>query len=241
MWINDKSPGIQCGFCSKVFHGKCVSLNKEQLTFFGSNIGATYRCADCRGSNGNVNKGDCENCGVLLSAIKELQLAIETLKNEVKALKKESASPGTAVEDIISEVTERQYREKNIIMHGMNPQNTADADRYNALQILRQIVPNLSEEGIKVRRLGSGKNGKPAPLRIQLCSREDVFVVLKNKKKLQEINVQINITTDNTPLQRDQLRRTLQQISERKKNGEEGLYIRYVRGNPTIAKSKNQV
>lgn len=122
----------------------------------------------------------------------------------------------------------------------MNGGDSVDADRHNAFKILKQIVPEIPEEGIKVRRLGSGKFGKPPPLSVQLCSREDVIIVLRNKKKLRELNVQVRIT-DDTPLQRDQLKRTLQQISERKNNGEEGLYIRYVKGNPTIAKSKNKV
>lgn len=241
MWVNDKSPGIQCGFCGKLFHGRCVSLSKEQLAFFGSNTAAIYKCDDCRTSNtGKPNNrvDNCESCGVLLDAIKELQLAIETLKNEVKTLR-ERPSSSITVEDVVREVAERQSREKNIIIHGMISQNKPGGDEHDAYQIIKQIAPNISSEAIKARRLGSGKNGKPAPLKVQLRSRDDVFAVLKNKRKLRELDVSVRITTDNTPIQMDQQRKILQQISERKKNGEEGLYMRYVKGNPTIAKSKN--
>lgn len=61
----------------------------------------------------------------------------------------------------------------------------------------------------------------------------------KNRRKLKDNNIDIQISTDKTLLQRQYLKNIISQLNQRKENGENDLYIKYVNGNPVITKSKN--
>lgn len=243
--VNDKSPGIPCGFCASVFHAKCIYLNKDQLAFFNNNAGAFYKCDNCRGAghgNSSSRGENCNNCSTLIATIKALQATVEALQKEVRSMKENPGQSRDDAEAIINEVCERQRREKNIIIYGLeqitgNTQVNLQEDKRNALHIVRQVVPELVVDESKVVRLGKSNNTKPAPVRVQLSSREDVSAILKNKRKLRERYAHIMISTDNTPMQREQLRKVLQELNERKARGEDGLFVKYVRGNPSVGKS----
>jgi hypothetical protein len=85
-----------------------------------------------------------------------------------------------------------------------------------------------------------GKRGNlDKPLKIVLRSRDHVFEVLKNKRKVHDAYPNISITTDKTAKQREQLKKTLGSLRERTQQREEGLYVKYINGNPVILKSKN--
>jgi hypothetical protein len=121
-----------------------------------------------------------------------------------------------------------------------NLANRRAADLRMITEIIRNIPPDISTDSINAYRLGKrGNLDKPVPLKIVLRSRDYVFEVLKNKRKVRDAYLNISITTDKTAMQREQLKKTLGSLRKRTQQGEEGLYVKYINGNPVILKSKN--
>nr|CAI5824272.1 unnamed protein product [Callosobruchus analis] len=146
---------------------------------------------------------------------------------------------------MISEINERRIKERNIIIYKlpMNTEGSLEDKRQNDIQKVKQIINAISSEvdtsNISVKRLGRATGDKLPPLKAVLRSREDVSLVLANKKKLKNMNFGVQITTDKTELQRKQLKRVISELEQKKQSGSDDLYIKYINGNPVIAKSKN--
>ncbi|KAH0810009.1 hypothetical protein GEV33_012782 [Tenebrio molitor] len=88
--------------------------------------------------------------------------------------------------------------------------NRRAADLRMITEIIRNIPPDISTDSINAYRLGKrGNLDKPVPLKIVLRSRDYVFEVLKNKRKVRDAYLNISITTDKTAMQREQLKKTL--------------------------------
>jgi hypothetical protein len=121
-----------------------------------------------------------------------------------------------------------------------NLANRRAADLRMISEIISNIAPDIPTDSINAYRLGKrGNLDKPVPLKIVLRSRDYVFEVLKNKRKVRDAYLNISITTDKTAMQREQLKKTLGRLRERTQQGEEELYVKYINGNPVILKSKN--
>lgn len=237
--VNTKSPGIQCSFCTKFYHAKCISLSKEQLTAYSDIPGTMYKCEACRAK---VNNG-CDNCTAMVKAIENMQEMMAKLHAEIQELK-DQKKESVDMETIINEVSERQRREKNIIIYNI-PENLVGSeankhasDLQSVVDILKNIAPTVDTQSIKVFRLGKLQDNKPSPIKVELSSRDTVFAVLKNKHKLKNQNMNFQITTDKTYLQRQHLKKVIAELKERTENGEENLFIKYKNGIPTISKSK---
>lgn len=145
---------------------------------------------------------------------------------------------------IINEISDRQKREKNLIIYKLKeedgtPTEKRAADLLTVKEIIKTISPDIHVDSIKTYRLGKSNNNKHAPVKVILSSRDDVLSILKNKKKLKDSNYKVNISTDQTKMQQEYFNKLNNQLSERKQNGESGLYIRYINGVPTITQSKN--
>lgn len=242
--VNLKSPGIQCSFCLNFYHARCGDLTKDQLALFTNIPGAMYKCTGCRKNKSDDHAAKCSNCENMGKALENLKLMIQNLQDEVKNLKQSGNMETCNSQEIINEISERHKKEKNIIIYNLPEQaNGSSAQKHTAdlqktKEVLQSLTPEVETDHIKISRLGKPAQNKVLPLKVQLSSREDVFLILKNKKKLRELNINIQISTDKTPFQRQQLKSTIDQLNERKTKGEENLYIKYINGNPTIAQSK---
>lgn len=161
----------------------------------------------------------------------------------MKNLKENRISENTEI--IISEISERQRREKNIIIYKLEEQgngsmsNKIATDTQAVADIIKIISPTVPTGNIRTYRLGRGNGNNISPLKVELASKEDVFTILKNKNKLKNHNINIQISTDKTLLQRQHLKNLISELNQRKENGEDDLYIKYINGNPVITKSKN--
>lgn len=239
--LSTKSPGLQCSFCSVFFHGKCLSLSKEQVSAFLLITGASYKCSTCVEKNNNGSDDTVTNAiSKLENVIKQLQQEVQSLKKkvEVEAVTKDNT------ELIIGEIADRQSREKNLIVYNVIEPSSANAQAADATvvaDIIQSINPDLHLENIKAYRIGKHRNTQPRPLKDVLHSREDVFQVLKHKRKLQQSANEgmrkIQTSTDRTAMQREQFKKVMESLNVRKTNGETDLFIRYVNGNPTVVKS----
>lgn len=237
--INSKSSGIQCTFCSHFFHIKCVNISKNQLDVLSTVNGCLWKCTGC--SNTAIQNND-----KLFKVIETLQVTVNQLQEEIKNMKRASDNICNS-EIIISEITERQKREKNIIIYNLNEALNGTvaekkaADVSNVKDLLNKITPESNFDSIKVFRVGKSHNNKPAPVKVILASRNDVLNILKNKKILKETNDKRTISTDQTKMQQEYLKKVKTELNNRKQNGEENIYIKYVNGIPTIAQSKNSL
>ncbi|CAH0551131.1 unnamed protein product [Brassicogethes aeneus] len=179
----------------------------------------------------------------MMAAINNLQETIKSLQSDIQALKRKDTE---IMETIIQEMSDRQNRQNNLIFYnvvelqGGNTGNKQAADTENVINILGRIMPNNSIQNIRlVKRLGkSSSTGKPAPLKVEFETKDAVYAVLKNKYKLKEDNSPVQISTDKTAMERQHFKSILEELKQREENGDKDLFIKYINGNPTIAKSK---
>lgn len=231
--ITDKQPGIECGFCLKFFHGRCLSLSKDQIAIFTDIQGSVYKCEDCRS---DVNVVEAAATNTLIQALNDLKNVVKMLQDEVKYLREKKDSE--VIDAVIQELTERKNREKNIIIYRLEEstgRNKVEADLKHVKDILSAIAPDMDVSSIKVQRLGKSTRNTAAPVKVMLSSKEDVFTILSVKKNLKGSDWNIQISPDRTQRQREKLNIVLDEMNKRKRNGEVGLFIKYIRGEPVIA------
>uniref|UniRef100_A0A1Y1M4J9 PHD-type domain-containing protein n=1 Tax=Photinus pyralis TaxID=7054 RepID=A0A1Y1M4J9_PHOPY len=231
--ISAKTLSVSCDNCSNVYHIKCANISKAQYENISATPGCVWKCTACNDNTGEMAKSfDNEQ---LLKAIETLNQTVAMLKEEVKALKAEKDHVNMEV--IISEISERQKRSNNIIIFKLKESNE---DMKTVIDIIKNIAPNVATDEITINRLGKKHDNSPAPLKVKLGSRDDVFAILKNKRKLRETHPTISIGTDQTKLQQEYFKRIKGELERRKDTGETNLFIKYINGVPTITKSKNE-
>lgn len=156
---------------------------------------------------------------------------------ETRLSKIESSNISTD-NNIISEISERQLRSRNMII--FNAPESDDNTSANDSSVIKSIFDYIGIEmtPTAISRLGR-KSSKPRPLKITLQDASDVFVILKNKFKLRSSQnfSSIRISPDRTQMQRDQLRNVYAKIEERKAAGETDLILKFLKGIPTISKN----
>lgn len=143
-----------------------------------------------------------------------------------------------STEAIISEISERQSKAKNLIIFNATETSASSSSNDSTLvsEILSSIGANIAPTIIT--RLGKFSN-KPRPLKIVLPSTSDVFSILKLKNKLRDIPKfsLIRISSDRTLIQRNYFKNIVCQLDERRNAGERDLVLKYLRGVPTISKN----
>lgn len=228
--LSRRSPGLQCSFCDESYHFECSNITKTQYDAICDMPGCVWKCTGCCGKNVANHE--------LMKIIEKLQAIVKSLQDEIKQLKEEKKTEKEVwdTEVVINEIAERQKREKNLVFYRFEETND---DLKNVKDIIKTIAPTIQTNGIRVMRLGKPKNNKPAPLKVQLTTREEVYVILKNKRKLKDLNINISISTDQTKIQQDYSKKIWMELDHRKKKGEDNIFIKYINGIPVITNSKN--
>ncbi|KAK4880952.1 hypothetical protein RN001_004271 [Aquatica leii] len=183
--LTQKSPGLQCNICDLFYHFKCVELSKQQLETAKSLTGFMWCCIACRdktkASTTKDNLGNkckcCELIPELLSTIEELRTTIENLKVQNEMIDKSNNQ--NSIETIINEISERQRRENNIIIHKLAE---SQDDMIVTKNIIQSLELNINTENIKIRRIGNGVNNSSRPLIVTLSSKEDAIKVKEKIK-----------------------------------------------------------
>ncbi|XP_044744098.1 uncharacterized protein LOC123306264 [Coccinella septempunctata] len=107
------------------------------------------------------------------------------LTNQIVELQKKLEDNGREspnVTHIVSEVNEIRRRESNILIFGI-PEDSTDEAVY-ALDVCREIIPDLDAGDIKAHRVGRRQPDKTRPVKIHFMDSSHVSIMLKNKKKL---------------------------------------------------------
>lgn len=226
--LSQRSPGLECCFCEHFYHIRCVNISKNQFDVLSSVDGCNWRCTGCA-----EQKNDNSH---LIKAIETLQERVKLLQQITQLQNDRVNNTEEQNENLMSEISERQKRSKNVIFYGLTV-NPDVSDRQNVISIIKSITPDVRVEELTTARLGNGQNGKPAPLRVGLSPTDDVLTLLRCKKDLR--NKSVVITTDQTKMQREYYQKIRTELLARKQNGEQNIFIKYINGVPKIEKSKN--
>jgi len=169
---------------------------------------------------------------------------------QIDAVKILEGAIKTQTEETRKEDEEKSKRKVNVIVHGLKePTATSAAERENEdKDITEELLHMISCDTVSVRqatRLGAlpqttDPAAKPRPLRITFESEDSRDYVLKNAKNLRGKEggwAKVFLHQDLTPKQREARKKLIQELQDRKKNGEQDLII----VNGTITKRRTQV
>ena len=257
--ITPTIPGIKCNSCTNHYHIKCVGIDKSQYDAFKSLSGACWKCDDCLSTKSDTRPCNC--CKLLpslLDTIKNLSETVDALKQQITNLTSNLPKNDSNYdyESMVQEVTERQKRKTNIILYNMPEQDPSlnNETRKNKeaelvsdfLKLLqhdsgneRSSIPELISTPI---RLGKYVTNKIRPIKLTLKEEKDVFNLLGLiKRKRRNIDAvphfkSVHASSDKTDKQRLYYKELLNQITNRREKGELDLFIKYIRGVPTIQK-----
>lgn len=228
--IKNNDPVLNCDSCNRSVHRDCSDLNASELKVMdlkGKRLLKFY-CDDCLQGIKLIPK--------LLNKIDVMQKEIENLRSEIKNSPPPITHQGvTSNEAIINEICERQKRLNNVMIFNLPETNSVDKDKVE----VREICKCLTKEDleiVKITRFGKkNKNGFRA-LKISFSQSEDALKVIRAKKDIIKCR-KIFIGPDLTP-QQIQYKRDLEiELNERRKRGENGVFIKYVKGVPQLAKN----
>lgn len=223
---------VTCCVCMNKFKHSCVDITANEVRTLNSNKGYDWTCIDCR---------------VIGKDLKELKALIINLQNDIKQLKEANSatinSSEIDYEDIISEVTERQRRKKNVMVFNLpepdqskTPTEQVDSDKNAVDRILSAVNPNLSSANFKIVRLGSFSPTKVRPIKITTNNEDTVKTILANSKKLQSKNEfrKVRISSDRTKRQLEHYKKVKQELTDRINSGEANCRIRYFNDIPRV-------
>lgn len=197
----------------------------------------------------------------ILKAIGELKEEIEKLKT-CKSTQNDSLSKSNQIrvqmqgdttimnfEELLTEINERNKRTKNLIIFGVNEQNTngesttqKESDRNTITEILQEVQPDQQFEITNNMRLGRYQINKVRPIKVCLKNEEQVHKIIKSAKLLKnKPNFgHIAISFDRTKRQIEQYKTIKDELIRRHNLGDTNCRIKYINGNPKIISTVNQ-
>lgn len=209
----------------------------------------TTQINEIKSSTSNVAKEQHELRQNVLKLEKQIchdEHKIVTLESDISALKHSSPlQPVTSKtnnqlysnEQLIKEVTDRNYREKNIIIVGLSETTTStgegsSSDEKNVCEIISRVCQDLPKP-TKIFRIGKYTPGKNRSIKVCFTSSDTAKYLLRNKDRLPQ---NIKIFSDQTPAQQQYLKSLKDELLRRQNDGEDQLTIKYIHGVPTIVK-----
>lgn len=223
---------VTCCICKDKFKNSCVDITANEVRTLNSNKGYDWTCINCR---------------PISQDIKQLKALIIDLQQEIKQLRVERNQPvgecSLDFEEIVSELSERQKRMKNIILFNVIEQDQQkpsaariEGDKSHAISILSSIAPEVPVNDIKPIRLGSFSANKIRPIKITLQNEHATVNVFKNAHKLKSHQTykKVKVSSDKTKRQIEFYKKTKQEMNDRLEAGETNLKIKYINQIPKI-------
>lgn len=215
------------------FHKRCLAIEKDVAGCSSLLSEHTVDLASHNSRIAEIEDGVRNVCGKVSEIAVDLQ-------------KRSSPSSESIVGDVVAELAERESRRRNLIIFRMPESLEADAqarkraDEESVRKLLDDLncAVNISQDQLRVIRIGSRKEGGIRPLKIVLPSEEVVNKVVQNASRLRRMTQygDIALSVDKTPIQRQQYRQTKEQLDARVARGERGLRIRQIGGLARIVK-----
>ncbi|KOB68885.1 Uncharacterized protein OBRU01_17663 [Operophtera brumata] len=164
---------------------------------------------------------------------------IETLKSDVEQLKVAAPSLTTTgtVQNIMTEIKEREDRSKNIIIIGIpepTSENTDDRRQVDKTEVLKitKTVNAECPEPVNIFRLGKYNSDKRRPIKVCFNSQVPVMSILRNRNNMKSDT--IKLYSDQTLQQQAYMRNLKEELKQRVNDGDKSLCIKYIKGTPKI-------
>lgn len=219
-----------CGSGDSTQSNDVDSDDAEELDILDASARALYKL---------LSKKIDDNSDSIVGSIDNIKSKITTIEERLVTLEDNALFVS---EDIIAELQDRNSREKNIMVYKLRDSVNAEAtDKQRVIDLLSKCsaAPSFNVNDMVVSRLGNKfVDGSIRPLKVALPSKEDVHWVFHNKKMLCREGC-IAISADLTRQQRAHQARVINELKNRKDKGEEGIFIKYIRGVPTITVDKS--
>lgn len=192
-------------------------------------------------SEQNIIKTDLANLSKAAKTTEEkvvyLESDIKILKSNGQQLMDSNLDQSIKFENVISELQERNLRNKNIIVAGIPEPNLQDIlERRNFdMNEVSKITQSISKDypkPVKTIRLGKYASENCRPIKVFFAHEETAKYVLQNKEALESET--IKIYSDRTPQQQIYLKTLKEELQQRIRNGETNLTIKYIKGTPKI-------
>lgn len=228
---------VTCFICKNTFSNNCANLNDKDTRVLRSKKNINWTCTAC--STIDV----AGQIAGLTSVIEQLQKQMSEFK---VLLSSQSNQPicnneSFTIDDVLSEIDERNAKEKNIIIFNMNESESAAGDLNLVDDIFKHLDVKVDTGKIGIFRLGKDRSeDKIRPLKIVLNSKDEVGLILKKSKNLKTFvrNPKLFINKDLTVRQLGLKRKIITDFHDRKAKGE-NIYLKYSNGMPQIVVAKN--
>lgn len=238
--VSPQDKQVNCDCCRVIFHltEDCAGMStSEQRAIVLQKRCLLYFCGECRDA--------FKAAPLVIRRVKELQEEVNTLKQELQALRMARQTPDN-IEQILSESHERSIRSKNIMVYDAPESSANDIqgrilhDKHIAQQIFEKVgCQNKVADILKVMRVGKGGvNNKPRPLKVVCSNTEIVNAILRSRKRMDPNSYKVGY--DSTKMQQAAYKAARAELMTRRDKGEDDLIIKYVKGVPTIMKNQNR-
>ena len=136
-------------------------------------------------------------------------------------------SPSNAALSIADELADREKRKKNVIVYNFPEASDLEADRVSFLDLCTKVY-NSDISVNKLVRLGKKSTGKHRPLLICLKHDEDKSLILSQSYPLRRNSQYSDVfmAPDRTKFEREKHKKLVEELKERRSQGEKDLVIR---------------
>lgn len=280
--VLDSDNGIACDLlCKRWFHIDCVRMSKSEYSKYASDSKKKWFCnrVDCTSVDDNplvklsnqlsgliesVSKlATKDEVNSLSNGIDKLRESIETrlasvearvddLEVKLNSLQAGENAPAHCLDDVISEISDRNRRALNVIVYKLPESRSKDLnarinhDKGQLAELGQAIgIAYNNFDNIKLFRIGRPNKNNVRPLKIIFGSAVEVnsFLDKFSKAGLKDTDNKFSLVTvsrDRTVHERKYLNSLRAKLNDRIKLGERDLTIRYRNGIPSIVSlSKN--
>ena len=200
-----------CGFCESWYHGKCIDgLTAEFLDCIDKlnrmhGAGSAFLCAVCRKMVGKINHS-FQDLEKRLNAV-ELELKAtrtkadkteektKQVKDKVVEMEKEVESGMTkakkeAIEEMKTEMTEREEKSTNVVVYGLAEATTDDTkarkdhDAKKMRELMTEIGIGANDEAEVLYRAGKKQPDKVRPMVVRVANDDTRENIFRNARKL---------------------------------------------------------
>lgn len=247
-FVSEDDKALECHDCSKWAHTSCLNVTAAEYRTFQKYDNVHWYCDACKliaDDRGKANKAIASleaKIDLVLTKVEDKCSRAE-VKDIVGEVMEEKMANEVAkqVEAYISEKEDVEKRKKNIMMFNV-PESESDtiAERIDHDKNLAESVFLLTAEDdlrpmtSNPKRFGKREAGKNRPLRVTLDSHNAVFGHLKKSSTLKELTdlsdsmnfaKKVVLAPDLTVKQRQSRKSLVDELKERRENGEQNLKI----------------
>lgn len=222
----------------------CDSCNRLICAFCGDLTASEIKCLQLKTKR--RLKFYCDACEMGLSRVPALIDEVAELKqslnnilgNQRLIVDTASVSPNTNcnMEDIISEMLDRQNRASNVIVFNIKEsvkktQAGRNEDDNESVKTILADFP-VDWSSVKLFRLGKFSVGRNRPIKVLFNSVSDAKQILRNRNRLKVPGIKIH--ADETKAQRDYFHKVKSRLDELIAGGDNSKTIKFVNSKPTI-------